>query len=214
MNNATSTIVLVDDHQLFRKGIIELIDGFSKFQVLWEAENGKDFTQKIQSGQVPDIVILDITMPVMDGYETAQWINKTFPQIKMLALSMHNDEETIFKMLQVGIDGYILKNSEPAELNMALNSLASGESYYSNRVTATLMNKMKSKTKPVVELTLRETEFLKLVCSELPYKAFGPILGIHGRVVEATRETLFRKLEVTTRVGLVIYAIKNKIYVI
>lgn len=207
-------MVLVDDHRLFRKGIIELIEGFANYLVLWEAENGKDFIRQIQAESVPDIVLLDITMPVMDGYQTAQWINQNFPEIKILALSMHIEDETILKMLQTGIDGYILKNSEPEELKVALEALSSGGSYYTKHATSALMGRINSKPRIVAKLTARESDFLKLACTELPYKAFSPLLGIHERVVEATRETLFRKLGVTTRIGLVIYAIRNGIYVV
>lgn len=214
MHKPLSKVVMVDDHRLFRKGVIELVEGFSGYQVLWEAENGHDFIQKVKSTTVPDIVLLDITMPVMDGYQTAQWITHNLPEVKVLALSMHNDDDSIFKMLSAGIDGYILKNSEPTELKIALEALATGGSYYTKQATSVLIGRINAKPNPAVELTARETEFLKLACTELPYKAFGPLMGIHGRVVEATRETLFRKLAVSTRVGLVIYAIKNSIYII
>ncbi len=213
MHSANQTrLVLVDDHYLFRKGLIELINDFPDYQVSWESENGKDFTLQLPLKEQPEIVLLDITMPVMDGYETAKWLSEHYPQIKILALSMHSDEESILKMLQAGVDGYILKNADLAEMRLALDSLRTNGSYYTQRVTDALLKRLYTKQQPVVELTKREIEFLKLTCTELPYKAFGPFLNIHPRVVETIRETLFRKLDVTTRVGLVLYAIRHHIY--
>jgi DNA-binding NarL/FixJ family response regulator len=208
----TVKVALVDDHKLFRKGMLELINGFSGYTVGWEAENGKDFTQKIAPQNLPDVVLLDISMPVMDGYETARWLEQRYPEVKILALSMHNDDESIMKMLKSGVNGYILKNADPAELEQALKTLIQKGSYFTNRVTEIVIKSLHQARPPKAELTDREKEFLKLACTELPYKSFAPLLEVHPRTVEAIRETLFRKLEVVSRVGLVIYAIKHEIF--
>ncbi|MDB5262280.1 MAG: DNA-binding response regulator [Adhaeribacter sp.] len=208
----TTRVALVDDHKLFRKGMLELINGFTGYEVVWEAENGKDFTQKISPQNLPDIVLLDISMPMMDGYETARWMEQRFPEVKILALSMHNDDETILKMLKSGVNGYVLKNADPAELKAALKALEQEGSYYSGRVTEILVKSIHGSKPPKVELNDREIAFLKLTCTELPYKSFAPILKINPRLVEDTREKLFRKLEVVSRVGLVIYAIKEGLF--
>lgn len=208
----TTKVALVDDHKLFRKGMLELINGFTGFEVVWEAENGKDFTQKIAPQNLPDVVLLDISMPVMDGYETARWLEQRFPEVKILALSMHNDDETIMKMLKSGVNGYVLKNADPAELKIALKTLVQEGSYYDHRVTDILVKNINAPKKTNIELNDREIEFLKLACTELPYKSFAPLLKINPRLVEDTREKLFRKLEVVTRVGLVLYAIKHGIF--
>jgi len=205
-------VVLVDDHKLFRKGMLELINDFTGFEVVWEAENGKDFTQKISPQNLPDVVLLDISMPIMDGYETARWLEQRFPEVKILALSMHNDDETILKMLKSGVNGYVLKNADPAELKTALKTLVEEGSYYDYRVTQILIKNINAPKKANIDLTDREIEFLKLACTELPYKSFAPLLKINPRLVEDTRDKLFRKLEVVTRVGLVLYAIKNGIF--
>jgi len=208
----TIRVALVDDHKLFRKGMLELINGFTDFEVVWEAENGKDFTQKISPQNLPDVVLLDISMPVMDGYETARWLEQRFPEVKILALSMHNDDETIMKMLKSGVNGYVLKNADPAELKLALKTLVQEGSYYDHRVTGILVKNINAPKKTNIELNDREIEFLKLACTELPYKSFAPLLKINPRLVEDTREKLFRKLEVVTRAGLVLYAIKHGIF--
>ncbi|RDC62865.1 response regulator transcription factor [Adhaeribacter pallidiroseus] len=205
-------VVLVDDHKLFRKGMVELINGFTGYMVAWEAENGRDFIHKLTTFGLPEVVLLDISMPVMDGFETAQWMEHHYPEVKILALSMHNDNETIKKMLKSGVNGYVLKNADPLELQIALQALEEEGSYYSNRVTAILIEDLNKPKKIKVELTDREIEFLKLACTELCYKAFAPILKVHPRVVETIRENLFKKLQVESRVGLVIYAIKHKFF--
>lgn len=207
-------IVLVDDHKLFRKGMLELVNDFDGYSVIWEAENGRDFTQKINAGNAPDIVLLDISMPIMDGFQTADWIAEHYPDVKTLALSMHNDDESIMKMLKAGVNGYILKNTDPAELKVALNTLQTEGSYYTGRIANLVVKSLSRKKISTPDLQDREVEFLKLACTELPYKSFAPFLKVHPRVVESIRETLFRKLEVESRVGLVKYAIKHGIYTI
>jgi DNA-binding NarL/FixJ family response regulator len=215
MNTGKDTrIVIVDDHKLFRKGMLELVNGFAGYSVIWEAENGKDFTQKLSSANVPDIVLLDISMPVMDGFQTAEWLADHYPDVKTLALSMHNDDESIMKMLKAGVNGYILKNTDPAELKVAFNTLETEGTYYTGRIASLAIKSLSRKNSIRPDLQEREIEFLKLACTELPYKSFAPFLKVHPRVVESIRETLFRKLEVESRVGLVKYAIKHGIYVI
>ncbi|PRY09837.1 LuxR family two component transcriptional regulator [Pontibacter ummariensis] len=205
---STTKVALVDDHKLFRKGIMELINGFSGYSVTLEAENGKDFIRKLFPENIPSIVLLDISMPVMDGFETAKWLQENHPDVKILALSMSNDEETVLRMLKCGVDGYILKNADPSELRMALDALETNGSYYSNSISDILKRDLKGNKQGIVHLTDREIEFLKLACTELPYKSFAPIMNVSKRVVESTREILFKKLEVVSRIGLVTYAIK------
>lgn len=212
--SANTKVVLVDDHKLFRKGVLELINSFNGFEVVWEAENGKDFIQKISPQNLPDIVLLDTSMPVMDGFETARWMEQRFPEVKILALSMSGDDETILAMLKAGVNGYVLKNIDPADLKIAMQTLRDEGSYYTNRVTKILLDSMNRGKSTTAEPNDREIEFLKLACTELPYKSFAPIMQINPRLVEDTREKLFRKLSVSSRVGLVIYAIKHKIFMI
>ncbi|SDL00351.1 DNA-binding response regulator, NarL/FixJ family, contains REC and HTH domains [Catalinimonas alkaloidigena] len=210
----TTHVVLVDDHLLFRKGMVELVNGFAGYQVVGEASNGREFVQQLSPQNLPDILLLDISMPIMDGFETARWMEQRYPEVKILALSMHNDEETILKMLKAGVNGYVLKNADPEELQAALQAIDQEGTYYSSHVTQVLYNNLVRKKEVQVELNEREVEFLKLACTELPYKSFSPLLQVHPRVVEGIREGLFKKLNVTSRVGLVIYAIKHGIYTI
>ncbi|MFB9862740.1 response regulator [Rufibacter immobilis] len=204
-----ANVALVDDHKLFRKGMAEIINGFSGFSIMLEAENGRDFIQKLAPGNLPSIAVLDISMPVMDGFETARWLQEHHPDMKILALSMSDEEETVLRMLKCGVDGYVLKNADTSELRMALEALEVNGSYYSSSVTEILKQSLSSKTPAEPELSEREIAFLKLACTELPYKSFAPLLSVSPRAVEALREGLFKKLEVASRVGLAMYAIKK-----
>jgi DNA-binding NarL/FixJ family response regulator len=207
-------VALIDDHKLFRKGIVELINGFTGFTVIWEANNGKEMTLKIVPGDMPQIVLLDINMPVMNGYDAAAWLKANWPDIKILALSMDDNEESIIKMLKAGAKGYILKDADPAELQAALHSVATKGFYYSELVTGTLLNSIRNpeaKQSGSAALNNREIEFLKLACTELTYKEIADQMNLSARTIDGYRESLFEKLEVKNRVGLVLYAIKHGI---
>ena len=134
-----ANIVLVDDHVLLRNGLAELVKSLGH-SVLFEADNGKDLTAKLDAGSLPDIVLLDINMPEMDGFETATWIKTNHPEIKVLALSMYDNETSIIRMLKCGAKGYILKDSEPAELKAAIHALMNKGFYYSDLVSGKLMH--------------------------------------------------------------------------
>ena len=161
----------------------------------------------------PNIVLLDINMPVMDGYATAAWIKTNYPEIKVLALSMYDDEEAIIKMLKNGARGYILKDSHPSELKAAIESLASKGFYYSEMVTGRLMRTIMDENGKAGEdgLSERESEFLKLAATEMTYKEIAEQMHLSPRTIDGYRDALFEKLSIKSRVGLVLYAIKNGI---
>lgn len=208
-------IALVDDHKLFRKGMVELINGFPGFTVMGEANNGLEFTQILSADSAPDIVVLDITMPLMDGYETALWLKQHYPEIKVLALSMYDHEEAIIKMLKLGAKGYILKDADPSELKNALHDVAKKGFYYSELVSGALVHNIHNSAKDhrtgVVPLNDRETEFLCLACTELTYKEIADKMCLATRTIDGYREALFDKLQVKNRIGLVLYAIRHGI---
>ncbi len=209
-----ANIVLTDDHSLLRSGLASLVKDLGH-TVLFEADNGKDFITKLNAKQLPDIILLDINMPEMDGYETAQWLKTNHPDIKVLALSMYDNETSIIRMLKCGARGYILKDSEPAELKAAIHALMDKGFYYSDLVSGKLMhaiNKMDDGSgdlKSLVPLNDRETDFLKYTCTELTYKEIADKMFVSPRTIDGYRDALFEKLHVKTRVGLVMYAIKN-----
>ena len=210
-------VVLVDDHVLLRNGLANLINSFGNYKVLFEASNGKDFIERLTPANTADIVLLDINMPEMDGYETALWLKKNYPLVKVLALSMYDNENAIIRMFKAGAKGYILKDCDPSELRAALDSVNSKGFYYSEMVTGRLIhtiNKLDdddNNTKNLIQLNDRELEFLKLACSELTYKEIADRMFLSPRTIDGYRDDLFEKLNVKTRVGLVMYAIKNGI---
>ncbi|MBK7559030.1 MAG: response regulator transcription factor [Chitinophagaceae bacterium] len=210
------SIVLVDDHSLLRMGLASLIESLGN-TVLFEADNGKEFLEKIDKNILPDIVLMDINMPEMDGFQTTHWLKINHPGVHVLALSMYDNETSIIRMLKCGAKGYILKDSEPAELKAAIHSLMDKGFYYSDLVSGKLMhaiNKLDDENdglKNLVPLNDRETEFLKLACSELTYKEIADKMFVSPRTIDGYRDALFEKLLLKTRVGLVMYAIKNRI---
>ena len=209
MNNKIK-VVLVDDHILLRNGLKGLIDSFNNCTVLYEANNGKDYINKLKAEQIPDIVLMDINMPEMDGYETTLWVKNNHPEIKVLALSMYDNENAIIRMLRAGVKGYILKDCDPSELEYAINSIMTSGFYYTENVTGKLVS-IVSKKDSDDELNEREITFLKLVCSELTYKEIADKMYKGVRTIDGYRDALFEKLNVKTRIGLVLYAIKNGI---
>jgi two-component system, NarL family, invasion response regulator UvrY len=213
------SIALVDDHVMLRNGLASLINDMNGFNVVLEADNGKVFIETLmQEKIVPDIVLLDINMPVMDGFTTAAWINENLPAAKTLVLSMFDDEQSIIKMLRLGAKGYVLKDGEPTELANALHDVSTKGYHYTDLVNGKLVHAINYMPNGVEvkkdKLTERETEFLKRCCSEMTYKEIAQIMCLSVRTVEGYRDQLFLKLDIKTRVGLVMYAIKNKMVIL
>lgn len=209
-------VALADDHILIRSALAALINTFEDFTVVCQADNGLQLLQRINSGSVPDIVLLDIEMPQQDGFETAKLLKETHPAVKVLALSMYDNEQAIIRMLKNGARGYILKDAEPRQLKEALTMLRNKDYYYSDLVTGTLIHSMAdnhAQHSPAVpdQLNERESTFLKYACTELSYKQIADRMSLSPRTVDGYRDHLFSKLHVKSRVGLVLYAIKNQI---
>ena len=210
-----SNVVLVDDHVLLRNGLANLIESFGNYKVLFEANNGKAFIEKLNPKALPELVLMDINMPEMDGYETCLWLKNNYPDIKVLALSMYDNENAVIRMFKAGAKGYILKDCEPAELRAALKAVITKGFYYSEMVTGKLIHTINtldendSQAKNIIKLNDREITFLKLACTELTYKEIADKMFVSPRTIDGYRDDLFEKLNIKTRVGLVMYAIKN-----
>jgi two-component system, NarL family, invasion response regulator UvrY len=210
------SIVLVDDHSLLRMGLASLVESLGN-TVLFEADNGKEFLDKLDTNNLPDLVLMDINMPEMDGFETTQWLKQNHPQVHVLALSMYDNETSIIRMLKCGAKGYILKDSEPSELKMAIDDIMNKGFYYSELVSGKLMHAINHMDndgdglKNLVPLNDRETDFLKYACTEMTYKEIADKMFVSPRTIDGYRDALFEKLKLKTRVGLVMYAIKNGI---
>jgi DNA-binding NarL/FixJ family response regulator len=210
-------IAIVDDHTMFRKGLAALINFFPNYKVVLDVPNGREFIASLNKKELPDIVLLDIAMPVMDGYATAAWIKDNYPDIKVLALSTMDSETAIIKMIKNGARGYILKDADPSELKLAFDEVLTRGYFYNDLVSRKILNAVHVLTEPknatatFANLTPREIEFLKYVCTELTYKEIADKMSVSVRTVEGYRDTLCEKLELKTRVGLAMYAIKNAI---
>jgi len=208
-------IAVVDDHHMFRKGIAALISMFPGCEILFDAADGRDFIKQLQPEHLPDIVLLDIVMPGMDGYATANWIRDNYPQIKILALSTMDSEGAIIKMIKNGAKGYILKDAEASELKKAFDEVLSLGYYYNELVSRKIIQSVgalsdnNNSLNTFANLTEKELIFLKQVCSEKTYAEIAKQMFLSERTIDGYRDALFKKLNIGTRVGLVIYAIKN-----
>lgn len=209
------TIVIVDDHLLIAKALRSIIELFQGFEVLFECENGKALIDRLaQAKKVPDIILLDISMPIMDGFETASIVTTTYPGILIMALTMQNDDESLIKMIKCGASGYLHKNVHPKELENALCHLDQKGYYYpewaASKVFKTFARDTSDRNKP--DINDREKEFLQYACSELTYKEIGEKMFCSARTIEGYRDNLFEKLGVKTRVALALYAVKTGIH--
>lgn len=206
-------IAIVDDHVLIAQAIKGIISNFKNFEVIYECENGKELIDKItKKNQLPDIVLLDISMPIMNGFETSKWLQEHHPEVMIVVLSMQTDEESINKMIKNGAKSYLLKNVHPRDLEMALNTMLENGYYYpdwASRLIFSSMNKVKEKLSN--KLSDREKEFLRYCITEMSYKEIAEEMHCSPRTVEGYRDSLFEKLDLKSRVGLAVYAIKNQL---
>ncbi len=205
---------VVDDHVLFAQSLQGLINSFNGFEVAFMARNGNDLINKLSTcDKEPDILLLDINMPIMNGFETISWLNEHKPEIKTITLSMDDDEETIIKMLKAGSKGYLLKDIHPETLNLALNQVIERGHYYTDNVTTALLKGVSKKEQDTLleNFSSRELEFMELACSDKTYKEIASEMCLSPKTIDNYRDTLFKKLEVRSRIGLVLYALKNKI---
>lgn len=204
------TIIIVDDHNLFAMSLKRLVDSFQNYEVLEVMKNGEELVKYIEGNKIkPDIVLLDIRMPVMNGLEVMAWLKENHPAQKVLALTMEHDEETIIKMLNLGCRGYLLKDIEPDEFLLALEEVMQN-GYYFTEATAHAMNHGPAE-KNVKNITDRELEFLELACTEMTYKEIAGQMNLSPKTIDGYRESLFNKLQVKNRIGLVLFAVKHKI---
>lgn len=207
-------IALADDHNLVRKGIVSVLENLG-FDCLLEAESGEELIAHLPEVE-PDIVLMDYAMPEMDGVEVTAFLTENFPQIKVIALTMNDDDFSIIRMIKAGARGYILKGATPAELKWAIEEVNEHGYFYSERVAGSLINASEhfKAIQPVIErekITDREQEFLQWACTDLSYKEIADKMNVSPRTVDGYRESLFDKLNMRSRIGLVLFAIKNEL---
>lgn len=209
-------IALIDDHILLRDALAAAIDGFGDCKVTILASNGKEFMSQMNDNLPPHLVILDINMPEMDGYETAEWLRTAHPDIRILVLSMYDSDIVMIRLLQKGVRGFLKKDVHPGELKNAIRSTMQTGYYYSGPTTVKLVKLLRTGDAniPVVNtiaLTENEIQFLQLASTEMTYKEISARMKISPRTVDNYRDSLFTKLNVKSRVGLVLFAIENGI---
>jgi two-component system, NarL family, invasion response regulator UvrY len=206
------TVALVDDHKLLTESLAALINKFPDYTVVMQASNGFDMKEKLKDPTArPDIVLLDISMPGMDGYDTARWLRGHHPETKVLAVSTHTDEAAILKMLRLGCKGYITKEMRPSELKRALDEVVRNGYHHTENLTGRLLRALQEEPKEniISTMTDREIEFLILSGSEMTYKEIAEQMSLSPKTIDGYRDTLFDKLGVKNRIGLVIFAIKH-----
>lgn len=212
MSPAKIDIAIVDDHTLFRHGLVNLLTESGRVNVLFDASNGADMIQKISKQAIPSVILMDITMPVMDGYETTKWLKQHHPEISVLALSMFEEDKPIIEMLKSGAGGYMLKQSKVADLVNAIAGIDEHSFYINELVSGKLLRNIQNK-QPVkndfTELNANELKFLELCCSDLTYKQIADQMCLSPHTIDNYRESLFQKFETKSRTGLVISALKN-----
>jgi len=213
-----ATVALTDDHILLRNGLANLLTELG-YPVLFQADNGKQLVEKLKTNPAPQVMLMDINMPQMDGYEATQWLKENHPSVKVLVLSMLDDDTSIIRMFRSGAKGYILKDCDPDELEGAIQSLLQKDFYHSEEISGKLIrainhldeNAANATTEKPVQLTDKELEFLKWCCTELSYKEIADKMNLSPRTVEGYRDNLQEKLDCRGRIGLVLWAIKNGI---
>lgn len=217
-DNIVIKIGLTDDHTLLRNALAGVINKSGNFNVILEAGHGCELIEKIEAGIVPDVLLLDLNMPKLDGYDTAKWLQENRPDIHVLMLTMYDTEPTMMRLLQAGVKGFLQKDSDVAELRTAINCVVKTGYYYTNNTTGKLINLFRKNMEQSVltraMLSEMEIRFLKWVCTDLTYKEIAKRMHINVRAVDNLRDNLFGKLEVKNRVGLVMYSVRHGIQTI
>ena len=209
------SVLIVDDHTLYRKGCMMLVGSFGSIGEVHEAENGKVALDFLRTNPV-DIVLMDLDMPVMGGKEAARHIIKDHKETSVIMVSMNEDLDIITELIEIGVHSYLIKTTEPDELERAISYVINNDFYYNQIVSKALHKKLKDRPAMSKEshLTPREIEILELICQELTMKEIGDQLFLSEQTVHTHRKNLMKKLSVNNAVGLVKYAIKEQIIVL
>ena len=208
-------VAMVDDHILLRNALASLINNSDNCSIVIECSNGKELISKIKTSTQPDLVILDLNMPEMDGHQTALYLQKNHPEIKVIMLTMYDSELALIRLLKAGVKGFMKKDIHPTELMHAIQSVHEQGYYYSAQTSSKLAGLFRDEQSAhaidKILLSDQEIEFLKFVCSELTYKEVEVQLKMNPRAIDGMRDNLFTRLDVKSRVGLAMYAIKHGI---
>ncbi len=215
MKNEFIKVIMADDHILLRNALANLINNSGTCKVITEASNGKELIDAISEDNYPDVAIVDLNMPIMDGYETATNLQINHPNIKVLMLTMYDSELALIRLLKSGVKGFMKKDIHPKELLHAIQSVHENGYYYSAHTSSKLAGLFRGQDDTLVlekvAQSEAEIEFLKHVCSEQTYKEIAFELGMNPRAIDGMRDNLFNRLDVKSRVGLAMYAIRHGI---
>ena len=204
-------IVIVDDHILIAEALATMINTIPNFDILYVCSNGNDLIQRFkQPRNIPDLVILDVQMPGMDGYQVAEWLTANHPEIIILALSMQDDDDKIIRMIRSGAKGYLLKSIRQKDLAHALTTVVKEGIYYSPEVSKVLAKDYLKKEVTHRELSEKEKELLPHLCTDLTYKEIAASLSLSPRTVESYANSIMEKLNVHNRIGLILFASRKK----
>ena len=210
------TVAIADDHKIFRKGVILSLKPYNNIQFIQEAENGEELIKLIENEQ-PDIVLMDLKMPVKDGIETTKYLNKHFPSVRILILTMFEDERFVGHLMDSGANGYLLKSTDASEIRQGILDVMKTGFYLNNFVNRVLIKKNYAKQKfnpnlsSEIVVSDREKEVLSLVCMEFTAQEIAAQMDISPRTVEAIKDRLMERFGVKNSVGLVFFAMKNSL---
>jgi DNA-binding NarL/FixJ family response regulator len=207
-------VALVDDQKLLKTLLYPWINNFENCRVILEAKNGKDFIEKLEPSYLPDLVLLDINMPIMDGFETAEWLMTHHPEIKILILTSLDSDMATLRLIKMGVKGFIIKEDISAgEVKGAIEVMMETGYYVTGMNMVHVLNNLDAKS-PIVTQTLLtpvEMKFLRLACTSMTYRNIAEEMGVSPRTVDGYRESLFGKLDVQTRVEMALLAVKHGI---
>lgn len=216
MENTKTNIIIVDDHKIFRDGLIMLLNNFDFVSVVGQASNGKEFLELIDNVK-PDIVLMDINMPKMNGIEATKQALEKYPEIKIIALTSFADDEYIEQMISAGVEGYMRKRSDIEDFEKAIKRVAAGGSYFSAEIIKVISRNLykdkerKLREQIISKLTAREKQILHLICKGLNNEQIAALIYLSPKTVEKHKSNLFQKTETFNTVNLVIYAFKNQL---
>jgi DNA-binding NarL/FixJ family response regulator len=212
----TIKVAIADDHKIFRKGVILSLKPYHNIKFVLEAENGEELIQGVEAAK-PDIILMDLKMPVKDGIETTKYLNKHFPSIRILILTMYEDERFVGHLMDSGANGYLLKSTDPEEIKQGIMDVMRTGFYLNNFVNRVLIKKNYARQKfnpnlnSEIVVSDREKEVLSLVCLEYTAQQIAQKMDISARTVEAIKDRLMERFGVKNSVGLVFFAMKNSL---
>jgi DNA-binding NarL/FixJ family response regulator len=210
-------IAIADDHILFRKGLAQLLAD-DHYIVRIQADNGEVLIEELRKKNEIQVVLMDINMPIMNGFEATEWIKKHKPELKVIALTMSDSDHDIIRMIRCGAHGYLLKDTEPLQLKHAINEVVSKGYYYTEMISGTLINSMNDKSEEqklqglIDSFAQHELDYIKYACSDMNHKEIAEKIGVSPRTIDGYRDHVYSKTGVQTRVGLVIFAIRHGIF--